>query len=277
MQKNVLVVTSDMGFWESMHSFFSERGYDLRITSDFARANEVAESGDLDLLVADIDMNSRAELGLLLETARLRDNIKTAFVCANQNEELLKEAHTWGVGTILTKPLILEDLCRVVGLDPGSGDAECSEIAKIHPNIEQSLLWGFSSDLKWDFRLLGMVRSLAPEEIIDLDEEECSMVWVESGNLQVYMNSTLVDQLAEGDFWGEESFVNPGSVNTHLIARDAVKVRQFQRRKILDFFAYNDETLTKRYIINLVICLHRRCKRALARLAALNLKTKEEA
>ncbi|MBP7310031.1 MAG: hypothetical protein KA984_01935, partial [Candidatus Cloacimonetes bacterium] len=82
----------------------------------------------------------------------------------------------------------------------------------------------------------------------------------------VIHNSAVVDTLKEGDIWGEETFVNPAAGFTILKAQSELQLRHFRRQKILEFFTYNDETLTKRYMINLIQCLYSKWRRSVIKI-----------
>lgn len=61
--------------------------------------------------------------------------------------------------------------------------------------------------------------------------------------------------------------MNPSTPTVQLLARENCQARHFSRKRLLDFFAYHDETLTKRYMINLILCLQLKWKRNLLRLS----------
>jgi hypothetical protein len=89
-----------------------------------------------------------------------------------------------------------------------------------------------------------------------LDEKYGSMIWIETGRVSVQLNSTHVDTLRPGDIWGEETFVSANSIFTELVVQTESNIRHFSRRKLMDFFTYHDESLIKRYMINLIQCLY---------------------
>ena len=90
---------------------------------------------------------------------------------------------------------------------------------------------------------------------------------MEQGGCSAYLNGVFVESLAVGDHLGEETFVNPSTTPIQLLAKENCQIRHFSRKRLIDFFAYHDETLTKRYMINLIICLQLKWKRNLIRLS----------
>jgi hypothetical protein len=81
--------------------------------------------------------------------------------------------------------------------------------------------------------------------------------------------------LQKWDSSGEESFILTGSSFVTLRAETAVKVRHFDRKKILDFFAYKGEKLLKRFMINLVNSTFFKWRKAVQRIVMLKLVTGE--
>jgi CheY-like chemotaxis protein len=186
------------------------------------------------------------------------------------DRELEQEARSCGANFCLTKPLNLDEFKTILDSPVSFGQEPREGRFLPGKQVEQILLRGFSQDQQWDFRMIGNIRSYQSGETVLLNEDSSSMIWVEQGRLGVYLNGIQVESLGEGEYWGEESFVNPGIPLIRMVALENSQVRHFGRRKIIDFFAYHDETLTKRYMINLILCLQLKWKRHLAREARVN-------
>lgn len=174
----------------------------------------------------------------------------------------------------LTKPIQPEELIKVV--ESGLGHAqELYESGSeeqgipVIPGVKSSellLLRGFNEEQSRDFMDIGVLISYSKGSPIPLGDDLGSMILVEDGSVNAYYNGSLVETLKEHDVWGEETFINPGSVFTGLSAQTDAQIRHFKRRKIMEFFTYNDETLTKRYMINLIQCIYMKWRRSCFRI-----------
>jgi CRP-like cAMP-binding protein len=138
---------------------------------------------------------------------------------------------------------------------------------------ELLLLRGFNTEQVYNFKSIGTLKEYKSGMPIPMDKEEGCMVVIESGFVNVYYNTDLVDSLKEGDVWGEETFINPQAVFTTLRAHGDVVVRYFPRRKLIDYFTYNDKALTDRYTINLIQCMQVKWKRSIVRLSLIGRNT----
>jgi len=174
----------------------------------------------------------------------------------------------------LTKPIQPDELIKVVesGLShvqdlyaQGNEDMDIP-IAPEGKSSELLLLRGFTPEQSRDFIATGVLISYSKGSPIPLNDELGSMVMVEAGAVNAYYNGAMVETLKEHDVWGEETFINPSSVFTSLSAQTDVQIRHFKRRKIVEFFTYNEETLTKRYMINLIQCIYIKWRRSCFRI-----------
>jgi CRP-like cAMP-binding protein len=102
-----------------------------------------------------------------------------------------------------------------------------------------------------------------------------SIVIVESGEISVWLSNTSVDYLQKWDTWNEESFVINNPTSSVLRAETAVKIRFFERKKLLDFFAYKGEKLLKKFMINLINCLFIKWRKSIQRIVMLKLVTSD--
>jgi len=101
-------------------------------------------------------------------------------------------------------------------------------------------------------------------------------VLVESGEVSVWLSNTTVDYLRKNDTWAEENFILASSNLTTLRSETACKIRFFDRKKLLDFFAYKGERLMKRFMINLINCLFSKWRKSIQRIVMLKLVTGEK-
>jgi len=131
---------------------------------------------------------------------------------------------------------------------------------------ELALMRGFSPEQQHDFKLIGTIDHYAPGQHIPLDEETGSLIWLESGRVNVMYNGTVVDSIQDGEIWGEETFISANAAFTELIAQSEVQVRRFKRKRIIEFFTYQGEHLTNRYMINLYQSIYLKWRKSVHKL-----------
>lgn len=266
MPRRILLIDEEELSRNVIRDCLLNTGHELSFTSNY---DEAAESSAFDIVILDLHWPQLEGLKLISRILELHPATAIIAVSEFADRELEQEAYRNGAFACLTKPLQAGELLPLL---ESAASALAVDLDKAKNNmlpgkqIEQILLHGFSPDQQWDFKMIGCVRSYHNGDAIPLDEESGSLVWVERGTVHVYYNNALVERLEQGDFWGEETFVNPGAPYTQLIAQGEVQLRHFRRRRIMDFLTYQDETLTKHYMINLIHCTCQKLKRAIVRL-----------
>ena len=91
----------------------------------------------------------------------------------------------------------------------------------------------------------------------------------------MWLNNTTIDYLQKWDTFGEESFIMAATSFITLRAETEVKVKHFERKKILDYFVYKGEKLMKRFMINLVNSMFFKWRKSMQRIVMLKLMTGE--
>jgi len=123
---------------------------------------------------------------------------------------------------------------------------------------------------------LGRIRKFDIGENIQLgDDNSGSIIVIESGEASVWLSNTTIDYLQKWDSFGEESFILAGSSSATLRAETAVKIRYFDRKKMLDFFAFKGEKLLKRFMINLINSVYFKWRKSIQRIIMQKLVTYE--
>ncbi len=265
MPRKVLLMDEDNQVRTTVGAWLENQGYVAKLANSCEAAEYLAERELFDIVIVDMQWPGMTGIKCL---TRFRERMPEALLVGLSefaDRELEQEARKGGASLCLTKPLNLEELRTVLDSPISPEPAASGNSFLPGKHIEQLLLRGFTPDQQWDFRMIGIVRTYQDGEPVPFNDEASSLLWVEQGRVGVHLNGILVETLGEGDCWGEESFVNPNPQQVQLLALDHSLIRQFNRRKIIDFFAYHDETLTKRYMINLILCLQMRCKRHLIR------------
>ncbi|MGC9361783.1 MAG: response regulator [Candidatus Syntrophosphaera sp.] len=294
MTGKVLIVDEDPLNRQTIGAWLERNGFEAGFAADADDAALRAETGTYDFVIVDIQWPDR--LG-----TRVIERMRELFPCARviamstfADFELEQEVRLKGAFTCMTKPLDEEGLLAVLdsaapqedeekpepeaagdageeeeqGQESEQGEESGGKKEGYLPGrqLGQMLLRGFTPEQQWEFRMSGLLRTFAKGDVIEFGED-VAMVWVEKGRLEARYGRTPLDTLEEGDFWGEETFIDPNAAFTTLMALEDAHARIFQRKKVLDFFAYQDESLTKRYMINLIHCLHHKWKKCAAGLA----------
>jgi len=273
LNQRIMVVDDEQNIRDIISEFLQEMGHKVTVAVDGLDALDKVAYEQFDLYIIDVYMPRLGGLELISRLKELQPLAVIIVTTGYSSIDVAIKAIRAGAYHYLTKPIQAEELLKVVesGLKHSSELTESSSPATdtvpIVPGKQgELLLRGFTSEQANDFRNLGIVEQYRYGDIIPLNEEKGSLIFIESGRLVVYHNKAVVETLKEGDIWGEETFVNPSSTFTVLKAQSEVQLRHFQRRKIIEFFTYNDETLTKRYMINLIQCMFIKWRRSMLRL-----------
>jgi CheY-like chemotaxis protein len=267
--RKILVVDDEQNIRDIISEFLGDLGYDVSVAVDGVDALEKVEYNKYSLYIIDIYMPRMGGLELI---ARLKEIQPLAVIIVTtgfSSIDVAVRAIRTGAYHYLTKPIQPDELIKVVdsglahaaelGDHTGDGAAEETLVAK---SSELSLLRGFAADDVQDFLACGTISSYSKGSQIPLTDELGSMVIVEDGSVNAYYNGALLETLKERDVWGEETFIYPNSVFSNLIAQSNVQIRHFKRKKLIEYFMYRDETLTKKYMINLIQCMYNKWRRS---------------
>lgn len=283
MQNHILVVDDEEKVREACREFLEEAGYKVTVASDGQEALEKMDYEDFDLYLVDIAMPGLSGFELM---NRIKQKQPLAVVIIltgfSSIEGAIKAVHA-GAFQYLSKPIDADELLNVVkkGLqysldlygplqkifEPGAEPIEKGEPV---------ILRGFSPEERQDFMALGSISKFEAGENIKLTSKMAnSIIMIESGEVSVWLSNTSVDYLQKWDTWNEESFVINSSMSSVLRAEKVVKVRFFERKKLLDFFAYKGEKLLKKFMINLTTSLYIRWRKSAQRIVMLKLVTSD--
>jgi len=265
MPNEVLIVDTDTSIWQALEAFLKEKEYAVGYSTSISEAWEKIQDTSPELVIIDLDAVVPDGMSFIYELHQSSPETKLLAVSNNTDAEFERQALAQGARFFLRKPLLKESLEQVLGLAPGS-EVHNQDPGMLPRSVEDTLLRGFSNEERHDFYLIGSLRHYEIGDVIQTNDGGGAMVWVEKGRLLVYHNDVPVESVTEGECWGEEAFVNPGSAITHLVAQGYVQLRHFSRKRIIEFFAYHDETLTKRYMINLINCLQQKWNKTITRL-----------
>lgn len=272
--KKILVVDDEQNIRDIFQTFLQDMGYTVQTAIDGIDALEKIAREKYDLYIVDIYMPRMGGLELI---ARLKDLQPSAVIIVTTGYSGLDvdfRSIRQSAFMYLAKPIQPDELIRAVeaglaqsqGIKPEPVSFALEEQPGADKQPEMLLLRGFTTDQVLQFKSMGKVKEYKAGDCIPMDKEDGSMIFVERGYVNVYYNTDLVDSLKEGDVWGEESFVNPGSIFTTLRAHSNALIRHFSRKRLIEFFTYNDKALTDRYMINMINCMQVKWRRSIVRL-----------
>lgn len=284
MKKNILIVDDEQSIREICKEFLEEEGYKVSLAVDGQDALDKIEYDDFDLFLVDMVMPRMDGLELM---KRIKKKQPLAVIVITTGfssvEGAVKAVHA-GAFQYLSKPINAEELLEVVKKGLQYAEDLYGPLQKaFEPGVEvvqkgePLMLHGFTPEEKVDFLALGRIHKYDVSEHIPVgNKNSSSIILVESGDISVWLSNTTVDYLRKGDTWGEESFILAGSIFTTLRAETAVRVRHFDRKRMLDFFAYKGEKLMKRFMINLINCTFSKWRKSIQRIVMLKLVTGEK-
>jgi len=270
MTRKIMVVDDEQNIREIISEFLKQMGYSVTVAVDGVDALDKIQYDQFELYIVDVYMPRMNGLELLIKLKEIQPLAVVIITTGYSSIDVAIKAIRNGAYHYLTKPIQAEELIKVVenGLKHAAdlGEVSTLSLAPLEISselIELLLLRGFSAEQQKDFKMLGKVIQYAPDETIPLKDEVGSMIWVESGKIAVSHNNTTVDFLKPGDIWGEETFFSANQIFTELTAQTETQVRHFQRAQLVEYFRSHEETLTKRYMINLIQCVYMKWKRAI--------------
>jgi len=283
MQKHILIIDDEESIRELCKEFLEEEGYKVTLAVDGLDGLEKMSYDDFDLYLVDMVM---PRLDGLETMKRIKKEQPLAVIIITTGfssiEGAVKAVHA-GAYQYLSKPINAEELLETVkkGLQYGEdlyGPLQKAfEPGTVSTKNEPALLQGFTKEEKEDFIALGILRKFESGQNITLDNENAgSIVLVEDGDVSIWLSNTTVDYLRKNDSWAEENFILASSTFATLRSETECKILFFERKKLLDFFAYKGERLMKRFMINIINCIFSKWRKSIQRIVMLKLVTGEK-
>ena len=283
MKKHILIVDDEHSIRELCKELLEEEGYKTTLAVDGQDALDKMDFEVYDLFIIDMAMPRLGGFELMKLIKRKQPlAVIVVLTGFSSIEGAVKAVHA-GAFQYLSKPINADELFEVVkaglqysedlygplqkAFEPGSDTVQKGEPIVLH---------GFPPEDKVDFMALGRIRKYDVGENIPLgDDKTGSIIIIESGEVSVWLNNTTVDYLQKWDTCGEESFILAGTSFITLRAENVTKIRHFDRKKLLDFFAYKGEKLLKRFMINLINSTYFKWRKSIQRIVMLKLITGE--
>lgn len=273
MNNKILVVDDEQSIREIIRDFLTESGYQVTLAVDGLDALEKVQFELFDLYLIDIYMPRMTGLELLEKIKQIQPLAVVIISTGYSSIDVAVKAIRSGAFHYLTKPIQAEELINVVnsGLQHSKelNETDIATVGTEEPSkdkFDHVLLKGFSHEQATEFIDLGYNINYYPGDIIELNEERGSMIYIEYGRIDILLNQIKIDTLKAGEFWGEESFLIANTCFATLTAQTDVQVRYLSRKKLIDFFTYQDESLMKRYMINMNQSMYFKFKKAMLKI-----------
>jgi DNA-binding response OmpR family regulator len=265
-----MVVDDEQNIREIISEFLKEMGYSVTLAVDGLDALDKVQYEQYELYIVDVYMPRMNGLEFLVKLKELQPLAVVIITTGYSSIDVAIKAIRSGAYHYLTKPIQAEELMKVVesGLKHSADLGEVSTLSLAPLEISSELidlllLRGFNQEQQREFKQIGKVVQYAADETIPLKDDIGTMIWVESGKIAVSHNNTIVDFLKPGDIWGEETFFSANQIFTELTVQNEAQIRHFPRSALVEFFRSHEETLTKRYMINLIQCVYMKWRRAI--------------
>ena len=110
----LLIVDDELDVREFSASFFRKRGFDVSAASSGREALDSVARECPDLILLDIRMDAMSGIEVLKELRQNNNPVKVVMVSGLEEDQIVKETMTLGALGFIHKPLILEELEKVV-------------------------------------------------------------------------------------------------------------------------------------------------------------------
>ncbi len=123
----LLIVDDESDIREFARSFFKKRGIEVLTASGGREALDLIAKNSPILVLLDVRMEEMNGIEVLRELRKTDNRTKVIMVTGVEEEEVIKEANALGVVSYVHKPLILEELEKIV-------------LGQLDPNVHQDRL-----------------------------------------------------------------------------------------------------------------------------------------
>ena len=110
----LLIVDDELDVREFARSFFRKRGFDVFIAASGREGLDLIEKENPDLILLDIRMGEMSGIDMLRELRQRNNPVKVVMVSGIEEEQAVQETTSLGALGFIHKPLILEELEKVV-------------------------------------------------------------------------------------------------------------------------------------------------------------------
>jgi DNA-binding response OmpR family regulator len=110
----LLVVDDEVDVCDFVRSFFRERNFEVFVSCDGRTAVDIVKDKHPDIILLDMLMPVMNGMEALKEIRKMNNDVKIIIVTAVEDDEIVAEARNYGIIEYMTKPLILEQLEKIV-------------------------------------------------------------------------------------------------------------------------------------------------------------------
>jgi two-component system response regulator (stage 0 sporulation protein F) len=110
----LLIVDDETDIREFAKNFFKKRGIEVLTASGGRSALDLIASDNPDLVLLDVRMEEMTGVDVLRQLRKINQTTKVIMVSGVEDEETINEAKALGVKGYIHKPLVLEELERIV-------------------------------------------------------------------------------------------------------------------------------------------------------------------
>ena len=110
----LLIVDDENDIREFARSFFKKRGIEVLTSSGGREALGLITQHKPDLVLLDVRMEEMTGIEVLRELRKTDNRTRVVMVTGVEEEDVIKEASALGVVSYVHKPLILEELEKIV-------------------------------------------------------------------------------------------------------------------------------------------------------------------
>jgi DNA-binding NtrC family response regulator len=110
----ILIVDDEMDVCRFAKSFFESRGFTTMIASSGPEALKICRKESPDIILIDVKMEGMDGVALLKEIKKVDPKAEAIMVSAVEDVDVIEEAKRQGAAEYITKPLVLEELEKVV-------------------------------------------------------------------------------------------------------------------------------------------------------------------
>ena len=110
----LLIVDDEVDIREFAKSFFKKRGIEVLTASGGNEALKIIDTQKPDLVLLDVHMEEMSGVEVLKKLRADGNNTKVIMVTGVEEEATINEANSWGIKGYVHKPLVLEELEKIV-------------------------------------------------------------------------------------------------------------------------------------------------------------------
>ena len=110
----LLIVDDEQDIRDFAKNFFKKRNIEVFTASGGREALDLIRVHQPDLVLLDVRMEEMTGVEVLKKLRANKNDVKVIMVTGVEDEEVINEANSWGVKGYVHKPLVLEELEKIV-------------------------------------------------------------------------------------------------------------------------------------------------------------------